>query len=83
VVRLEVKVEPRKNILVEITDAIADNNTNVRGADINISETSTVGTIVIEVNNLNQLEKVLNRIKKVKGVISVHRASGGDTISDH
>jgi len=77
VVNLEVHVEPRKNILVDITESIADSDTNVRGADINIGDTTSVGYIVIEVNNLNQLEKVLKKIKKVKGVIAVSRARGG------
>jgi len=76
VVRLEVNVEPRKNILVDITDSIADSDTNVRGADINISEASTVGIIIVEVNSLSQLERVMKKIGKVKGVISVKRAFG-------
>ncbi len=83
VVQLEVKVEPRKNVLVDITDAIADNNTNVRGVDIDISDISSVGQIVIEVNNLNQLERVLRRIRKVKGVIAVRRAAGGESYPDY
>jgi len=78
VVRLEVAVESRKNILVDITDSIADSDTNVRGADINIDDTSAVGIIVVEVRNLSQLEKVLRKIRKVKGVISARRAFGGD-----
>lgn len=78
VVRLEVNVVPRKNILAEITESIAESNTNVRGADINISETSSTGYIVVEVNNLSQLERVLEKVRKVKGVISVRRAPGGD-----
>ena len=82
VVRLELHVEPRKNILVEITDSIADSKTNVRGADINLSDTTSVGTIVVEVNSLSQLERVLKRIKKVKGVISVRRSTGGETTAD-
>ena len=77
VINLEVHIEPRKNILVDITESIADSNTNVRGVDINIGDTISVGYIVVEVNNLNQLEKVLKRIKKVKGVISVSRTRGG------
>ncbi|MEW5922564.1 MAG: bifunctional (p)ppGpp synthetase/guanosine-3',5'-bis(diphosphate) 3'-pyrophosphohydrolase [Candidatus Zixiibacteriota bacterium] len=77
VVTLKVHVEPRKNILVEITDSIADSDTNVRGADINIGDTTSIGSIVVEVNNLNQLEKVIKRIKRVKGVLSVGRAFGG------
>ena len=76
VVRLEVDVAPRKNILVDITDSIADSDTNVRGADIDFSETNTVGYIIVEVNSLNQLERVLRKIKKVKGVNSVKRAYG-------
>lgn len=82
IVRLELHVEPRKNILVEITDSIADSKTNVRGADIDLSGSSTVGTIVIEVNSLSQLERVLKKIKKVKGVISVRRSTGGESPSD-
>jgi guanosine-3',5'-bis(diphosphate) 3'-pyrophosphohydrolase len=82
VVRLEVNVVPRKNILAEITESIADSNTNVRGADINISETSSTGYIVVEVNNLSQLERVLEKIKKVKGVISARRAIGADRAAE-
>jgi len=81
-VRLEVVVESRKNIIVDITDSIADSNTNVRGADINIKDITSTGTIVVEVKNLSQLEKVLKRIRKVKGVISVRRAHGGGSRSD-
>ncbi len=77
VVRLQVEAASRKNILLDITESIADSDTNVRGADINISDTSSIGIIAIEVKNLNQLERVLKRIKKVKGVISVKRAPGG------
>jgi GTP pyrophosphokinase len=78
VVRLEVEVTSRKNILFDITESIVDSDTNVRGADINISsDTSSVGIIVVEVKNLSQLERVIKRVKRVKGVISVRRAHGG------
>ncbi len=76
VVRIEIDVSPRKNILADITDSIADSDTNVRGANIDLSETSTVGYIIVEVNSLNQLERVLRKIKKVRGVNSVKRAYG-------
>jgi nitrate reductase NapAB chaperone NapD len=51
----------------------------MRAADINLSETNSIGIIVVEVKNLGQLERVLKRIKKVKGVISARRAFGGDS----
>ncbi len=78
VVRLEVQVEPRRNILAEITESIADSNTNVRGAEINLSESCSAGIIIVEVTSLSQLERVLSKIKKVKGVINVRRAYGND-----
>jgi guanosine-3',5'-bis(diphosphate) 3'-pyrophosphohydrolase len=79
IVRLEIEVQSRKNIIVDITDSIADSNTNVIGADINIKDTSSVGYIIVEVKNMTQLERVLRRIRKVRGVISVRRAYGGDS----
>jgi GTP pyrophosphokinase len=82
VVRLLVQVESRKNILVDITESIADANTNVRGADINIGDDCSEGIIIVEVNNLNQLEKVLKKIRRVKGVIAAYRAPGGAGQSD-
>jgi GTP pyrophosphokinase len=78
VVRLEVNVAPRRNILADITESIADSNTNVRGADINLADAHSRGFIVVEVNNLSQLERVLEKIRKVKGVIGVRRAMGGE-----
>ncbi|MCP4706083.1 MAG: bifunctional (p)ppGpp synthetase/guanosine-3',5'-bis(diphosphate) 3'-pyrophosphohydrolase, partial [candidate division Zixibacteria bacterium] len=76
VVRLEIDVSPRKNILADITDSIADSDTNVIGADINFSETNTIGYIIVEVNSLSQLERVLQKIRKVRGVNLVKRAYG-------
>ncbi|MCJ7577366.1 MAG: TGS domain-containing protein, partial [candidate division Zixibacteria bacterium] len=75
-VKLEVLVEDRKNILKDITEAIADVDTNVRGAEIKGGESVASGSFVIEVKNLSHLNKTLKKIKKVKGVIQVERAKG-------
>jgi guanosine-3',5'-bis(diphosphate) 3'-pyrophosphohydrolase len=75
-VKLEVLVQDRKNILRDITQAIADSDTNVRGAEIKGGETVASGSFVIEVKNLSHLNKTLKRIKKVKGVMQVERAKG-------
>ena len=75
-VKLEVLVEDRKNILKDITEAIADVDTNIRGAEIKGGEAVATGSFVIEVKNLGHLNKTLKRIKKVKGVIQVERAKG-------
>lgn len=75
-VKLEILLEDRKNMLRDITEAIADADTNVRGAEIKPGQAATVGTFIIEVKNLRHLNRAIKRIKRVKGVIEVERAKG-------
>jgi GTP pyrophosphokinase len=75
-VRLEVLVEERKNMLKDLTEAIADADTNIRSVEINADKTTASGSFLIEVKNLSHLNKTIKKIKKVKGVISVERTKG-------
>jgi GTP pyrophosphokinase len=74
VVQLDVVVEDRKGMLRDITEAIADSNTNVRGAEIYSSDTTAQGKFLIEVSSLSHLNRIIDKIKKVKGVIQVQRS---------
>jgi GTP diphosphokinase / guanosine-3',5'-bis(diphosphate) 3'-diphosphatase len=76
VVRLELVLEDRKNMLRDITEAIADTDANVRGAEIKSGETMAMGDFLIEIRNLNHLNRTIKRIKEVKGVVAVKRAEG-------
>jgi len=79
-VKLEVVVEDRKNMLRDVTQAISDTDTNVRGAEIKGGETTSTGSFIIEVKNINHLNKTIKKIKKVKGVIQVGRSKGLEKI---
>ncbi len=81
-VKLEVLVEDRKNMLRDITQAISDADTNVRGAEIKGRETTSSGSFIIEVKNINHLNKTIKKIKKVKGVIQVERSKGLERIEE-
>jgi GTP diphosphokinase / guanosine-3',5'-bis(diphosphate) 3'-diphosphatase len=72
-VRLYALVEDRKNLLKDITEAIADIDINVRGGEITFGQTPAIGHFVLEINNYSQLTKALDKIRKVKGVLSVDR----------
>jgi len=74
VVQLDVVVEDRKGMLRDITEAIADSNTNVRGAEIYSSDTTAQGKFLIEVSSLSHLNRIIDKMKKVKGVIQVQRS---------
>ncbi|MFO7719741.1 MAG: bifunctional (p)ppGpp synthetase/guanosine-3',5'-bis(diphosphate) 3'-pyrophosphohydrolase [Gillisia sp.] len=79
VVQLRLVVEDRRNMLRDITQAIADVDTNVRAAEMRPPEdTTAVGTFVVEVSSLSHLNRILDKVRKVKGVLSVIRETGGD-----
>ncbi len=82
VVRLELLLEDRKNMLRDITQAIADADVNVRGAEIKSAETMAVGNFVVEIKNLSHLNRTIKKIRKVKGVIAVRRTEGVDFLHD-
>ncbi len=81
-IRLEALVQDRKNLLKEITNAISEADVNVRAAEIHtdggkpVIDKATVGHFVLEVANLAQLEKAVQKIMKIHGVISIDRAKG-------
>ena len=77
-VRLLAVVEDRKNLLKEITEAISEADVNVRGGEISEGIPPAKGRFIIEVQNYGQLARVMDKIRKVEGVLSVERESGGE-----
>ena len=78
VVQLKIIVEDRKNVLRDITQAIADSDTNVRAAEMQAQDTTAIGKFIVEVSSLSHLNRTLDKVKNVKGVISVIREQGSD-----
>ncbi len=79
VVQLKLVVEDRRNMLRDITQAIADVDTNVRAAEMYTQDSTAIGRFVVEVSSLSHLNRILDKVRKVKGVVSVNRETGGDT----
>jgi GTP pyrophosphokinase len=79
VVQLKVTVEDRKNMLRDLSQAIADADTNVRGAEMYAQDSTAIGKFVVEVSSLSHLNRILDKVRKVKGVLSVVREKGVDT----
>lgn len=78
-VKLDLLVEDRKNMLRDITDTIADSDTNIRSMDLTTEAATAAGAMILEIKNLSHLNQILKKIRKVKGVISVERAKGSAT----
>ena len=76
IVRINLIMEDRKNILRDILNSIADDETNLKNSHITASKGLAKGEFIAEVRNLSHLNQLLDRIKQVKGVIDVSRYMG-------
>ena len=75
-VQFSLVVENRGRILSEITNAITELDTNVRLAEITGDAQAGTGRFIVEIKNLKHLKQVQNKIKAVKGVLTVERSHG-------
>jgi GTP pyrophosphokinase len=77
-VRLYALVEDRKNLLKDITEAIAEADVNVRGGEIMVGQSPAMGHFVVEIHNYGQLSRAIAKIRKVGGVLSIEREGIGN-----
>ena len=83
IVQIEIISEDRRHMLRDITEAIADSNTNVKGAEMYTRDATAAGKFVVEVTDLSHLNRIIDKVRKVKGVLSVRRAGGRDSHEQH
>ncbi|RMF54933.1 MAG: bifunctional (p)ppGpp synthetase/guanosine-3',5'-bis(diphosphate) 3'-pyrophosphohydrolase [Calditrichaeota bacterium] len=72
-VQLSILGEDRKNLIRDITQAIANTNTNILNLEFKAKDKLAIGKIIIEVRNLPHLTRVINAIHKINGILSVER----------
>ena len=79
-VRIVMEGTDRHGLFADMARAVSDTGTNIQSASITSVEGGMQGQFVVEVENLSQLKKVLRKIRRVKGVLSVERKeSFGDS----
>lgn len=79
IVRLLVSGMDRKGVLAEMTSAITDTGTNIRGASTKSGEFDFSAMFVVEVIDLKQLKRVITALKKIKGIDRVQRKESFST----
>lgn len=72
-VRLEMEGTDRRGLVADIASTITQSNTNMKSVNIQAEEMGMRGEFVVEVENLDHLKRVVNAVKRVKGVLSVER----------
>lgn len=66
--------EDMPGLLSEISNSItAYMNTNIKAININSTDNAFDGTIAVYVKDINHLQRLIERIKKIKGIFTVER----------
>lgn len=82
-VSLEVQASDRAGLLSDIMMILSETKTNANTVNAKVlkNKMATI-TISLNINNINQLENIMTKIRRVKDVYSVHRSNlnaGGNT----
>lgn len=75
-VRLQLLGEDRKHFLRDISESISQTDTNIVSVEMRAKDSLVHSNMIIEVKNLQHLTRVMSKMSKVKGVISVERLDG-------
>ncbi|MCK4639897.1 MAG: bifunctional (p)ppGpp synthetase/guanosine-3',5'-bis(diphosphate) 3'-pyrophosphohydrolase [Candidatus Marinimicrobia bacterium] len=71
--QVKVMGQERKNFLKDITEVISTTNTNIISIDGSVDDTIIFISLVLQVGNLNHLNRVMVKLQSVQGIISVER----------
>jgi GTP pyrophosphokinase len=74
-VKLILDVEDQQGLLAKIVNAVADEKTNIRNVEAKTFETSEAQIVmVVAVEDRKQMERVIGRIRRIRGVRAVDRS---------
>jgi guanosine-3',5'-bis(diphosphate) 3'-pyrophosphohydrolase len=71
---ISIKGKDRPGILNDVSHSIVTfQNTNIKSININTSDSAFEGSVTVYVNNLDHLNRIIERLKKVQGIFNVER----------
>lgn len=71
---IRISGEDRTGLLNDITHSISTyNNTNIRGVKIDVKDSMFDGSIMINVKNTEHLNRIIEKLRKIKGVAHTER----------
>lgn len=74
-VKIKVISKNEKGLLANMTTRISEEKLNIKSAQINTGKANACCIFEIDVQSLPHLEKVINSLQKIKGVMKVERVS--------
>ena len=76
-VSIEVKAYDRQGLMSDITLLLNNENVNVINLNLKISHNLAIAHLIVEVQNIEQLSHILNRIENLPNVMEAHRLKPG------
>ena len=73
IVRLVVTGTDRRGLFADVAGAVSRTSTDIKSADLTVNETGIEGTFVIEVKDLDHLNRVVGAMKSIDGILEVER----------
>ncbi|MFN2431853.1 MAG: bifunctional (p)ppGpp synthetase/guanosine-3',5'-bis(diphosphate) 3'-pyrophosphohydrolase [Gemmatimonadota bacterium] len=72
-VRLVVSGTDRRGLFADVAGAVSRTSTNIKSGELTALDAGFEGTFVVEVNDLQHLNRVLAAMRRVEGVLAVER----------
>lgn len=79
-VQLRILASGRKDFLKDIGESLSTMDTNIVKVDLKTENSIITSYIIIEVKDLSHLTRIMRRLNRIKGIISVNREIGTDRI---
>ncbi|MGH7544147.1 MAG: RelA/SpoT family protein [Gemmatimonadota bacterium] len=73
IVRLVVTGTDRRGLFADVAGAVSRTSTDIKSADLSAIETGIEGTFVVEVTDLEHLNRVIESMKSIDGILEVER----------
>jgi GTP diphosphokinase / guanosine-3',5'-bis(diphosphate) 3'-diphosphatase len=72
-IRLALEGNDRRGLYADVAAAVSSTGTDIKSMDLRSTDGRTVGSILVEVENLTHLEKIIKATRRVKGITDVAR----------
>ena len=73
IVRLVVTGTDRRGLFADVAGAVSRSSTDIKSADLTVTETGIEGAFVVEVRDLEHLNRVVGAMKSIDGILEVER----------
>lgn len=73
IVRLVVTGTDRRGLFADVAGAVSRTSTDIKSADLTATDTGIEGTFVVEVKDLGHLNRVVDAMKTIEGILEVER----------